>query len=103
MSVASGYRVPAASLVLFQWCCGLVGSVGSVGSVGRAGSGQQKTPCHGRRSSGRAPRGGARLHKKEEVGSGSRAHDGTILPRWEERRVEKECVSTCRSGWWPDT
>src|SRR3546814_13908787 len=22
-------------------------------------------------------------------------------PRSEERRVGKECVSTCRSGWWP--
>src|SRR3546814_15934584 len=23
-------------------------------------------------------------------------------PRSEERRVGKECVSTCRSGWWPE-
>src|SRR3546814_20216068 len=25
-----------------------------------------------------------------------------IAERSEERRVGKECVSTCRSGWWPD-
>src|SRR3546814_16581380 len=33
-------------------------------------------------------------------------HLGTILSaeheRSEERRVGKECVSTCRSRWWPD-
>src|SRR3546814_13697839 len=26
---------------------------------------------------------------------------GAQLPRSEERRVGKECVSTCRSRWWP--
>src|SRR3546814_17400581 len=26
---------------------------------------------------------------------------GVVSARSEERRVGKECVSTCRSGWWP--
>src|SRR3546814_16084743 len=31
----------------------------------------------------------------------STASAATTLPRSEERRVGKECVSTCSSGWWP--
>src|SRR3546814_11492289 len=30
-----------------------------------------------------------------------RAGVGAIMARSEERRVGKECVSTCRSRWWP--
>src|SRR3546814_11860085 len=29
------------------------------------------------------------------------AGDREVEPRSEERRVGKECVSTCRSRWWP--
>src|SRR3546814_17540786 len=28
--------------------------------------------------------------------------DQPMIPRSEERRVEKECVSTCKSRWWPE-
>src|SRR3546814_12719737 len=28
-------------------------------------------------------------------------YDASGIPRSEERRVGKECVSTCRSRWWP--
>src|SRR3546814_20871662 len=31
----------------------------------------------------------------------SRYADRLPIGRSEERRVGKECVSTCRSGWWP--
>src|SRR3546814_19939545 len=33
---------------------------------------------------------------------GTLAHQGEDVPRSEERRVGKECVSTCRSRWTPD-
>src|SRR3546814_11503208 len=28
-------------------------------------------------------------------------YEGSLTDRSEERRVGKECVSQCRSGWWP--
>src|SRR3546814_13639720 len=31
------------------------------------------------------------------------SNDETGISRSEERRVGKECVSTCRSRWWPDS
>src|SRR3546814_19134436 len=52
-----------------------------------------------------------RLGGRHQGGAGCRIEDvgeledhcGTIYAhRSEERRVGKECVSTCRSRWWPD-
>src|SRR3546814_14894182 len=36
-----------------------------------------------------------------DLGASPRS-ESVALPRSEERRVGKECVSTCRSRWWPD-
>src|SRR3546814_16661180 len=38
-----------------------------------------------------------------EVPDSGRLSAGNLSFRSEERRVGKECVSTCRSGWWPYT
>src|SRR3546814_4606489 len=41
---------------------------------------------------------------QDDTSSGNKGHttdDGTTLQRSEERRVGKECVSTCRSRWSP--
>src|SRR3546814_13391836 len=35
-------------------------------------------------------------------GAGNDTGDWSFDTRTEERRVGKECVSTCRSRWWPD-
>src|SRR3546814_11195632 len=37
------------------------------------------------------------------VGAANIYTTGGTLTRSEERRVGKECVSTCRSRWWPST
>src|SRR3546814_11565034 len=39
----------------------------------------------------------------EDVGDAENGHMAPLAgpPRSEERRVGKECVSTCRSRWWP--
>src|SRR3546814_3799030 len=36
-----------------------------------------------------------------DAGNTGSGHNITPWPRSEERRVGKECVSTCRSRWWP--
>src|SRR3546814_20583914 len=53
--------------------------------------------------------GGVRLNFKGKTLVGLEAartltlpYAGTTRDRSEERRVGKECVSTCRSRWWPD-
>src|SRR3546814_15044063 len=42
-----------------------------------------------------------RLHALQEIGNFSRQSDVITRQRSEERRVGKECVSTCRSRWSP--
>src|SRR3546814_17416725 len=37
----------------------------------------------------------------EEFGGGGQPYEVYLQVRSEERRVGKECVSTCRSRWWP--
>src|SRR3546814_12391397 len=44
------------------------------------------------------------ITKGDEVANGIITAMGRVdigVPRSEERRVGKECVSTCRSRWWP--
>src|SRR3546814_11257224 len=51
--------------------------------------------------SGRTPRKIAEPMRSARHGFGSSA-SRHLCGRSEERRVGKECVSTCRSRWWPD-
>src|SRR3546814_12698789 len=39
--------------------------------------------------------------RRDRKGLYAKARAGEIGERSEERRVGKECVSTCRSRWWP--
>src|SRR3546814_12164673 len=39
---------------------------------------------------------------KDHIGFRTSMYDGHLQCRSDERRVGKECVSTCRSGWSPD-
>src|SRR3546814_19341364 len=54
------------------------------------GAGRSRAGNEGKGDNGRGER------RREQ---GSERH-GSRLLRSEERRVGKECVSTCRSGWW---
>src|SRR3546814_18044743 len=45
------------------------------------------------------PHGSKEIDVTLEFGNGSLS--GRVTDRSEERRVGKECVSTCRSRWWP--
>src|SRR3546814_19492772 len=44
---------------------------------------------------------GSMTEFKQIVGRGTRVHEDTRKFRSEERRVGKECVSTCRARWSP--
>src|SRR3546814_16448917 len=46
--------------------------------------------------------GHAAGHARAEIGAGPAQYDSGAA-RSEERRVGKECVSTCRTRWWPGT
>src|SRR3546814_19756638 len=45
--------------------------------------------------------GGRKIVVKRQMVSVAAAPLAHAAPRSEERRVGKECVSTCRSRWWP--
>src|SRR3546814_199520 len=63
-------------------------------------SGWQRTALPGA-DDAPAVAGGVRLRALQFAGERDRAEQGSVLPRSEERRVGKECVSTCRSRWSP--
>src|SRR3546814_9063179 len=50
---------------------------------------------------GAAKNGAGAVFHQHEVRHIDRQGPGRIEGRAEERRVGKECVSTCRSWWWP--
>src|SRR3546814_16396523 len=87
--------------------------VGSLGVVlpeqdGRINGGNQqhRDPVKGDRQGGETLTAIGWIHCKPRIRVSSwelQAQNAFFLiKRSEERRVGKECVSTCRSGWWPE-